>query len=44
MATDLSARSDRALERAVMLTREHGAELTVAHIIDEELPSALAYG
>ena len=42
MATDLSARSDRALERAVSLTREHGAELTIVHVIDEGLPASLA--
>lgn len=42
MATDLSARSDRALERAVSLAREHDAKLTVVHVIDEDLPAALA--
>ncbi|MEQ8733486.1 MAG: universal stress protein [Rhodospirillaceae bacterium] len=42
MATDLSARSDRALERAVNLAREHGASLLVAHIIDSDLPEYLA--
>lgn len=42
MATDLSARSDRALERAVSLARDHGAELIVAHIVDEDLPARLA--
>ncbi len=42
MATDLSARSDRALERAVMLAQDHEAYLTIAHVIDEDLPSALS--
>lgn len=42
MATDLSARSDRAVERAVMLAQEHDASLTIVHVIDDELPAALA--
>lgn len=42
MATDLSARSDRALGRAVRLAREHGARLTVVHVVDEGLPPPLA--
>lgn len=42
MATDLSARSDRALERAVKLAREVGAELTIVHVVDEDLPAGLA--
>ena len=42
MATDLSARSDRALDRAVMLACQHSAELTVVHVIDEGLPASLA--
>ncbi len=42
MATDLSARSDRALERAVMLAEDHEAYLTIIHIIDDELPAALS--
>lgn len=42
MATDLSARSDRALERAVSLAREHGASLTVVHVVDDHLPASLA--
>lgn len=42
MATDLSARSDRAVERAVMLAQEHDAYLTIMHVIDDELPSTLA--
>ena len=42
MATDLSARSDRALERAVGLARDHGARLTVIHVVDEDLSPILA--
>ncbi len=42
MATDLSARSDRALDRAVGLARDCGAELTIVHLVDEDLPALLA--
>jgi len=42
MATDLSARSDRALERGVMLAREHDARLTIVHVVDEDLPAPVA--
>ena len=42
MATDLSARSDRALERAVSIAREHKAPLSVLHVVDEDLPAAIA--
>lgn len=38
VATDLSARSDRALDRAVALARSSGAHLTVLHVADENLP------
>ena len=41
MATDLSARSDRALERAVELARAHSARLIVYHVIDEDLPATV---
>lgn len=41
-ATDLTERSDRALERAVMLAREMGADLTVLHVVDDELPDEMA--
>ncbi len=43
VATDLSARSDRAVERAVALAEEHDAKLTIAHVVDEDLPEALAH-
>ncbi|MCG8595703.1 MAG: universal stress protein [Kiloniellales bacterium] len=42
MATDLSARSDRALERALRLAADHGGEVTVVHVVDAELPASLA--
>ena len=42
MATDLSVRSDRALERALSLAREHDAKLTIAHVVDSDLPPLLA--
>lgn len=42
MATDLSARSDRALQRALRIAAEHDASLTVVHVVDEELPASLA--
>jgi nucleotide-binding universal stress UspA family protein len=41
-ATDLSARSDRAVERAVSLAGETGSALTVLHVVDEDLPSRIA--
>ena len=41
-ATDLSPRSDRALNRALALSDEFKAELTVLHVVDEELPPAVA--
>jgi nucleotide-binding universal stress UspA family protein len=36
LATDLSARCDRAFERAVVLAREWDARLTVAHALERE--------
>lgn len=41
VASDLSARSDRALTRGFLLAKELGADLHVAHIVDETLPSDL---
>lgn len=41
-ATDLSARSDRAIERAVLLAGETGAALTVLHVVDADLPARTA--
>lgn len=42
VASDLSARSDRALQRAVQLAGSQGARLTVAHIVDDDVPMAVA--
>jgi nucleotide-binding universal stress UspA family protein len=42
MATDLSPRSDRALNRALALSDELKAQLVVLHVVDEELPSSVA--
>ncbi len=41
MATDLSARSDRALDRAVALAAAEGAALTVLHVVDDDLPASV---
>lgn len=42
VATDLSERSDRAMDRALMLARQFGARLTVLHVVDDTLPAAVA--
>jgi nucleotide-binding universal stress UspA family protein len=42
VATDLSARADRALKRALLLARQHEAELQVLHIVDQTLSEAKA--
>lgn len=39
LATDLSARSDRALERAVWLARQWQAELFIVHVIERSHPN-----
>lgn len=44
VATDLSARSDRAVERAVLLCGRSGASLSVLHVLDEELPPESSRG
>jgi nucleotide-binding universal stress UspA family protein len=41
VATDLSARSDRAVLRAVKLAREFKAKLTIIHTIDSEIPRGI---
>lgn len=41
LATDFSTRADRALRRAILLAREHGASLSLAHVIDEDQPPHL---
>lgn len=42
VATDLSARSDRALQRAMMLAEEHNADLEIVHVVDETLPELMS--
>lgn len=41
VATDFSTRSDRALRRGVLLARQTGASLAVAHVVDDDLPPRL---
>lgn len=38
LATDFSERSDRALRRAVILARQHGAALKIVHVVDDDRP------
>lgn len=42
VATDLSERSDRAIDRAIILAKAFGAQLTVLHVVDEDLPASVA--
>jgi len=42
MATDLSARSDRALQRALALAHQLGATLEVIHIVSDTVPANIA--
>ncbi|MEL6551658.1 MAG: universal stress protein [Pseudomonadota bacterium] len=41
VATDLSERSEKAVQRAAALARQHDAALTVLSVIDEDLPDDL---
>lgn len=41
VATDLSARSDRALLRGVKLAKKFQAKLTIINVIDDQMPSAI---
>lgn len=41
MASDLSARSDRALDRSARLADQHRARLVVLHVVDEEQRAAV---
>ena len=41
VATDLSARSDRALRRATLIAKRVGASLTLVHVLDGEQPSRM---
>jgi nucleotide-binding universal stress UspA family protein len=36
VATDFSTRSDRALRRASMLAKQHGARLEIVHVVDDD--------
>ena len=38
LATDFSERSDRALRRATILARQHSAELSIVHVVDNDRP------
>jgi universal stress protein E len=40
-ATDFSTRSQRAVRRAGLLAEEHGAELTLVHVVDDDQPQDL---
>ncbi len=42
VATDLSLRSGRAVERAVILAKQNNATLTVLHVVDADLPAKTA--
>ncbi|HEX8664281.1 MAG TPA: universal stress protein [Beijerinckiaceae bacterium] len=40
-ATDFSTRSQRAIRRAGLLAQEHGAELALVHVVDDDQPRDL---
>jgi nucleotide-binding universal stress UspA family protein len=41
VATDFSARSDRAIRRATLLAKTHEATLNLVHVIDEDRPKRI---
>ncbi len=41
LATDFSARADRALRRAVLIARAQGAALDLVHVVDDDRPAAI---
>ncbi|MDX5400874.1 MAG: universal stress protein, partial [Rhodobacterales bacterium] len=41
LATDFSERSDRALRRAVILARAHGARIELVHVVDDDRPRSI---
>lgn len=41
LATDFSARSDRALRRATLLAKQHDARIVLLHVIDEDKPKQM---
>lgn len=44
LATDLSARGDRALERAAAIASRYGAQLLIVHVFEELDEATLTYG
>lgn len=44
MATDFSERSDRALRRAILLAKQHGAGLSLVHVVDDDQPRRIVDG
>lgn len=42
VASDLSERSDRAIDRAIALARQFDLPLQILHVVDADLPSSLA--
>jgi nucleotide-binding universal stress UspA family protein len=44
LATDLSARGDRALERALVIAQRHAAHLVIVHAFEELDETTLTYG
>src|SRR3546814_17322324 len=38
-ATDFSGRSERAIERAALLCRDHSAALGLLHVVDDDQPA-----
>ncbi|WP_298491866.1 universal stress protein [uncultured Maritimibacter sp.] len=42
VATDMSIRSDRAVQRALRIARERGAVCHILHVVDDALPGPLA--
>lgn len=41
VATDFSARSDRALRRATLLAKQAGAALSIIHVVDDDQPARI---
>jgi len=41
VATDFSVRSDRAIRRATLTARDHGASLVLLHVIDDDQPARI---
>lgn len=38
VATDFSARSERAVRRAALVAKQHGAEIVLCHVVDDDQP------